>query len=122
MAIVAVMMCVNFAACSDDDDEDTPNNPLIGTWQETDDKNDYIIWTFKTDGTGVEEGFYQGDFEDPASFTYTYDNKTSILVINYDAYAGEDFETDSYDVTINGNTMTTKDREYGYKSTWKKTK
>ena len=36
MAIVAVIMSVNFAACSDDDDEDNNgnngNNPLVGTW------------------------------------------------------------------------------------------
>lgn len=32
MAIVAVIMSVNFAACSDDDDEDNNgNNPLVGT-------------------------------------------------------------------------------------------
>lgn len=128
MAIVAVMMCVNFAACSDDDEEDTPNNPLIGTWQEdglgesgSDDITDYIEWTFKTDGTGTERNFYRGEWEDTYPFKYSYDSKTSILVVNYGEYNGED-EIDSYDVTINGNTMTTKDRDYGYETTWKKTK
>lgn len=34
MAIVAVIMCVNFAACSDDDDEDTrpDSEKIVGQW------------------------------------------------------------------------------------------
>lgn len=31
MAIVAVIMCVNFAACSDDDEEEA-NATIEGTW------------------------------------------------------------------------------------------
>lgn len=122
MAIVAVIMCVNFAACSDDDEEDTPNNPLIGTWKEdVADGEISMIWKFNADGTGTEQEINTGEPEELYSFTYTYDSKTSILVVNYGEYNGED-EIDSYDVTINGNTMTTKDRDYGYETTWKKTK
>ena len=29
MAIIAIIMSVNFAACSDDDDD----NPIVGTWR-----------------------------------------------------------------------------------------
>lgn len=33
MAIIAVVMSVNFVACSsDDDDENESNSPLVGTW------------------------------------------------------------------------------------------
>ena len=32
MAIVAVIMCVNFVACSDDDEEET-NATIEGTWK-----------------------------------------------------------------------------------------
>ena len=32
MAIVAVIMCVNFAACSDDDEEEA-NATIEGTWK-----------------------------------------------------------------------------------------
>ena len=47
MAIVAVIMSVNFAACSDDDDEDNNgnngNNPLVGTWIDSYGEGDYFI-------------------------------------------------------------------------------
>ena len=43
MAIVAVIMSVNFAACSDDDDEDNNgNNPLVGTWIDSYGEGDYF--------------------------------------------------------------------------------
>ena len=33
MAIIAVVISVNFVACSsDDDDENESNSPLVGTW------------------------------------------------------------------------------------------
>ena len=35
MAIVAVIMSVNFTACSDDDENDKQSNTVIGTWQVT---------------------------------------------------------------------------------------
>ena len=36
MAIIAVIMSVNFAACSsDDDDENKSDSPLVGTWMMT---------------------------------------------------------------------------------------
>lgn len=36
MAIIAVIMSVNFVACSsDDDDENESNSPLVGTWMMT---------------------------------------------------------------------------------------
>ena len=32
MALFAIMMCVNFTACSIDDDEENFESSLIGTW------------------------------------------------------------------------------------------
>ena len=32
MALFAIMMCVNFTACSSDDDEKNFESSLIGTW------------------------------------------------------------------------------------------
>lgn len=61
MAIVAVIMSVNFAACSDDDDEDNNgnngNNPLVGTWIDSYGEGDYFIWKFNADGTGIEQEY-----------------------------------------------------------------
>lgn len=45
MAIVAIIMSVNFAACSDDDEEgNNGNNPLVGTWIDDDGSYEAIIW------------------------------------------------------------------------------
>ena len=84
MAIVAVIMSVNFAACSDDDDEDNNgNNPLVGTWIDSYGEGDYFIWKFNADGTGIEQEYYHGGLESPVSFTYTYDAKTTVLTVTY---------------------------------------
>ena len=41
MAVIAVIMSVNFMACSDDDDEDDKqSNTIIGTWEVTGDTSD----------------------------------------------------------------------------------
>ncbi|WP_044266488.1 hypothetical protein [Bacteroides timonensis] len=120
MAIVAVIMSVNFAACSDDDEEETPTNPLIGTWYEEPDTNgNYMVSTYNADGTGSEKEYYQGKFEEPYSFTYSYDKNTSIVTLHYVEEGYED-ETDKYYITFNGNTMVMKDVDYGYESTWHK--
>ncbi len=56
MAIVAIIMSVNFAACSDDDEEgNNGNNPLVGTWIDDDGSYEAIIWKFNADGTGIEQ-------------------------------------------------------------------
>lgn len=99
MAIVAVIMSINFAACSDDDDEGTNgSNPLVGTWIE----DGEMIWKFNADGTGVEQEFHG---EPLIPFTYTYDAKSTVLTV---AYADELPEVDTYYVTFSGNTMTTR--------------
>ena len=55
MAIVAIIMSVNFAACSDDDEEgNNGNNPLVGTWIDDDGSYEAIIWKFNADGTGSQ--------------------------------------------------------------------
>ena len=116
MAIVAVIMSVNFAACSDDDDEDNNgNNPLVGTWIDSYGEGDYFIWKFNADGTGIEQEYYHGGLESPVSFTYTYDAKTTVLTVTYKE-DGDLVPTDidTYYVTFSGNTMTTRQQEPGY--------
>ena len=73
MAIVAIIISVNFAACSDDDEDD--NNPLIGTWINSE-GNATMTWTFKANGTGVEkydDNEAGSELHEVYSFTYTYD-------------------------------------------------
>ena len=94
-----VVLCLNFTACSDDDDDD-PSNPLVGVWQ-NDDEGENLRWTFRNDWSGEEHLFYDDDIESYTyQFTYTYYSKSSKLIINYD-----DDDTDKYTININGNTM-----------------
>ena len=97
MAIVAIIMSVNFVACSDDDDD----NPIVGVWQ-NDDEDEHLRLKFNADGSGEEYLFWDNDSESYRhQFTYTYDSATSTLVITY-----EDGDTTKETVTFNGNTMT----------------
>lgn len=71
MAVFAILMSVNFAACSDDGDGDGGSNPLVGTWT-TDWDRGYgtVIYSFNSDGTyswnvGVYEsgnGYYSYNY------------------------------------------------------------
>jgi len=98
--LLMVVLCLNFTACGDDDDDD-PSNPIVGVWQ-NDDEGEHLRWTFRNDGSGEEHLFYDDD------------SKSSTLIINYD-----DDDTDKYTININGNTMTAKN-EYGTEITYKK--
>lgn len=105
MAVIAVIMSVNFAACSDDDDENV--SPIVGSWYEEPDENgNYGVWKFNADGTGIDQIYDYGQLYEPDTFTYTYDEKTTVLTITYkeegDLIAKD---IDTYYVTINGNTM-----------------
>lgn len=49
MAIIAVVISVNFVACSSDDDENESNSPLVGTWVNIENRNSvygaqYKMW------------------------------------------------------------------------------
>jgi uncharacterized lipoprotein YehR (DUF1307 family) len=112
MALVAIIISVNFAACSDDDEDD--NNPLIGTWINSE-GNATMTWTFKANGTGVEkydDNEAGSELHEVYSFTYTYDINSSILTINYgesDDHGEITEDIDKYTISINGDVMTTKD-------------
>ena len=106
MAVIAVIMSVNFVACSDDDEDKGSSNPIVGTWQEDEGNGNYFVWKFNADGTGIEQEYYNGQLYEPDTFTYTYDEKTTVLTITYKEEGdliAEDIDT--YYVTINGNTM-----------------
>lgn len=55
MALFAVLMCLNFASCSSDDEEEEAKNYaelIIGTWILVDEDYSGSL-TFRTDGTGT---------------------------------------------------------------------
>lgn len=80
MALIAIVMSVNFVACSDDDDE----NPLFGTWVSvyTENSVEYKeVETFNSDGTGSSAYYENGkiDKEGVRNFKYAFDESTKIL-------------------------------------------
>ncbi|WP_294619787.1 lipocalin family protein [uncultured Bacteroides sp.] len=89
MALIAVVMCVNFAACSDDDEDESGNAAsLIGTWKIVktvyDDgeitEHDYPYWVidsstiYYTDEVGEEKSDY---------CKYTYDAEKKVIRLTY---------------------------------------
>ena len=71
MTLLMVVLCLNFTACGDDDDDD-PSNPLVGVWQ-NDDEGEHLRWTFRNDGSGEEHLFYDDDSE---SYTININGNT----------------------------------------------
>lgn len=101
MAIVAVIMSVNFTACSDDDEDDKQSNTIIGTWEVTGDSDsdeEYNaigeIYTFYSNGTVLNE--WENDF-----YTYNYklNSDNTILSINYED--GDGYEEMYLEITDN---------------------
>lgn len=67
MAIVAVIMCVNFTACSDDDDEEQGGNAVVGTWStEIYTDGDYYttLITYNADGSCTSKEYKQNNPND----------------------------------------------------------
>lgn len=75
-ALLAVVMCVNFAACSDDNEGNASDNLqeiIVGVWAQDGDNDIFVL---NADGTGIvygDETLYKND-EDGDSFTWTYSN------------------------------------------------
>ena len=74
MALFAVILNVNFIACSDDDEKnaesDTLKEIIIGTWAQDGDDDILVI---KADGTGIiygDEKLYANGDGDPFSWSY----------------------------------------------------
>ena len=100
MALVAVLMCVNFTACggSDDEDENTKESTielLMGTWFSGDNSEDYPFFI-------VEKGFCYFSPDHKISthgekYKYTFDSRTIILTCyQYDYDGGYYFDFADY--------------------------
>ena len=61
-----------FSSCDDDEEDDnggsgSGNYTLVGTWKcVSDDADDYLVRTFKKDGTGVEVEYINGKKDNEA--------------------------------------------------------
>lgn len=88
MAIVAVIMSINFAACSDDDDKSEDVANFIGKWKietinyqgETEEWDGYPFFVVTANNIYFtdEEGTTKSDYS-----TYTYDAKSKTITAKY---------------------------------------
>lgn len=93
-ALMVAVLCVGFASCSSDDDDDFnfPKETLYGTWKMSEVKMSesasYINWpmkattaTFKSDGTYSGSGYFGN-----GSGTYTTKGNTITTYVNGNIY------------------------------------
>lgn len=84
-AIVALLTCCGFAACSDDDKDNPTLTDIVGTWKLSEVSTDgetYIPWpytrttaTFKSDGTYSGQGYFgngSGNWKQSGKTIITY--------------------------------------------------
>lgn len=90
MALLAIVLCVNFAACSDDDDEpQTPSN-LIGTvWVGTNPNTGFEVEVSIKNDTKCIVSVYRPnstDLYDQEECAYLYSETTGAFSCEYDGY------------------------------------
>ena len=127
MALLAVALCVNFAACSDDDDDNPEQggNPLIGTWISEPStvglQHDYFQIVFNDNGTAKgsligSDGVNYGSID----FTYTYDGATQMVRMTETAtgasvsYAINSISGNEINLTVRGTEGTFSDDDFIY--------
>lgn len=122
MAIIAVIMSVNFMACSDDDEEDKQSNTVIGTWQVTASTYNEEIgdtYTFYSDGKGLLE-WEDNDGNDSGTFKYKVNSDYTTISIDYED--GDGYEEIRMSITDNALMQWTYADEEDYKMTLKRIK
>ena len=127
MALLAVVLCVNLAACSDDDDDNPGqgNNPLVGTWisepSTVDIQHSYFQIVFNGNGTAKgsligSDGVNYGSID----FTYIYDESTQMVRMTETAtgasvtYAIDSIDKNKIDLTVRGTEGTFSDDDFVY--------
>lgn len=84
MALIAVIMCVNFVACSDDEEEEA-NAAIEGTWKYSSSSDEDMrsgSFTFKSNG-----GLIWDDGEESSSnCSYTLNGSNLKIILNQDDY------------------------------------
>jgi len=99
MALVAIIMSVNFVACSDDDDE----NPLVGTWVNIENRNSMEykeVMTINENGTGSSAIYTNGQLDKDGieNFRYTYDENSKVFTWIWEE--DSDGESDVYSMRV----------------------
>lgn len=102
--LLMVVLCVNFVACGDDDDDEKAS--IVGTWKAESSDDGYVAYfTFNSDGTGKSwEVSSSGTQSEAEAFTYKVsDNKLT--------FTWEDGEDYTSTFSLSGNRLTIKDNE-----------
>lgn len=97
MALVAVLMCVNLAACSDD--EESEETSIVGTWKYSSSYEGNGTFTFKSNGSLV----WDDGEETTSNHTYTLTGSELKIIFN-----------DNDDYTLGTFTMNGKNATYKY--------
>lgn len=101
MALIAILVSVNFASCSSDDDEENNASRLIGTWYEINSEEEQICFSFKSDYTGYTWANHYGESE---SNKYKFTWKATDTEITIEFKDGKDagIYTDPYTIDEKG--------------------
>lgn len=108
MALIAIVMCVNFTACSDDDEE--ANAAIVGTWKYTSSADEDLrsgFVTLKSDGSLV----WNDGEETSSNCSYTLNGNWLKVIINQDDYI-------EGTITISNNQATYKYTWHDYDGKW----
>lgn len=95
-ALLLAMVCIALSSCNKDKDKDEGDydrSALVGTWAWFSDTNSEEYWfVFKADGTGYSWDAWDGKNGSKHPFTYVFNEKTSILAIDYEEEGSESAE------------------------------
>lgn len=110
MALTAVVLSVNFIACSDDDDSSTSS--IVGKWKytiEDDEEPESGYFTFQSNGKLIWEEYdnYDSTWEETNNNTYTLTGDNLKIIFN----DNDDYTTGTITFSDNNNKAT-------YKYTW----
>lgn len=98
-ALLLAMICISLSSCNkDEDNDDNDGSALVGTWAWLSETNSEEYWVvFKGNGTGYTWDSYNGKTSPKAYFSYSFNEKSSMLLITYDEvdteYEDENSET-----------------------------
>lgn len=98
---MVAMLSVGFASCSSDDDESVDNS-IVGTWEETNYTDGTWLWTFNPNGKGSCK------VSDKTTYTFIFDFSFNGSTLKISGEEDGERYTDIYSVSISsdGKTMT----------------
>ena len=105
MAIIAVLLCVNFTACSNDDGDEPKSSSIVGVWEYTSNNDGNGTMTFKNDGGLIWISDNDNEIISGSNYTYTLKGNELKIVWN-----GDDYTLGTF--TIYGNNATYEYRWY----------